>query len=193
MENKKAILVTDGDRTASNVVELAANNLGLEVISESAGNPTPHSGQRLIEIIKKTEENNPIVVMFDDQGDLGEGVGEEAMKIVVSSPEIEVLGVLAVASDAKDVRGVNPDFSITNQGEIVDRPVDKKGEVEAEGHQILEGDTVDIINAFNDLLVVGTGDLGKMQGKDDYEFGAPITTKALQEILKRSEELDEDY
>jgi len=36
------------------------------------------------------------------------------------------------------------------------------------------------------LVIVGIGDPGKMDFYDSIEKGAPITTKALQEVLKRS-------
>ncbi len=34
-------------------------------------------------------------------------------------------------------------------------------------------------------LIVGIGDIGKMDGKDDCEIGAPIITKAMEEIINR--------
>jgi stage V sporulation protein AE len=35
-------------------------------------------------------------------------------------------------------------------------------------------------------VVVGIGDIGKMDGSDDPDRGAPLTTRALKEILSRS-------
>ena len=42
--------------------------------------------------------HDPVFVMFDDSGLQGEGPGETAMKYVAMHPDIEVLGVIAVAS-----------------------------------------------------------------------------------------------
>lgn len=185
MKKQKVILVTDGDKTAEKAIDIASNKLGLEVVSQSAGNPTPCSGEELLKIAgDKTKD--PVVLMFDDQGDLEYGVGEQALETVASSDEIELLGILAVASNSKDVEGISPECSITKEGQIINRPVTKNGDSEIDGHTILEGDTVDIINDFEGALVVGVGDIGKMDGLDSVEFGAPITTKALEEILKRS-------
>ncbi|SNY36242.1 stage V sporulation protein AE [Orenia metallireducens] len=185
MDKKRVIVVTDGDSTAQKAVEEASKNLNLRVISKSGGNPTPCSGKKLLSLIQACP-TDPVVVMFDDEGNFNCGKGEHAMEKVMDSEEIEVLGVVAVASNAKDVEGIHPDCSITREGKLVSRPVDKEGEVEKEGHVILEGDTVDILNSFDDdLLIVGIGDVGKMSGKDSCELGAPITTKALEEILKR--------
>jgi stage V sporulation protein AE len=36
------------------------------------------------------------------------------------------------------------------------------------------------------MVIVGIGDPGKMDFNDEIEKGAPITTKALKEVLKRS-------
>ena len=185
MKTKQIIIVTDGDEKAQKAVEESSKDLGLRVISKSAGNPCSRSGGQILDMIEECPDD-PIVVMFDDQGDPGYGQGEQAMNKITNSPNTEVLGILAVASDTKEVRGVSPDFCITAEGEIVDGPVDKQGKAEQKGHTILEGDTVDVINEFDDLTIVGIGDIGKMKGKDNCEFGAPITSKALKEILKRS-------
>ena len=37
-----------------------------------------------------------------------------------------------------------------------------------------------------DLLIVGIGDIGKMEGQDAPKKGAPITSQAIEVILKRS-------
>ncbi|AGB40569.1 hypothetical protein Halha_0595 [Halobacteroides halobius DSM 5150] len=185
MNKKKVILVTDGDKTAKEVIEKVSDQLDLRVISKSGGNPTPYSGQQLLEMIAECP-TDPVVVMFDDNGSRDCGSGEKALEVVGSSSEVKVLGVLAVASDTEDVVGIDPDFSITNQGEIVTGPVDKEGTAEAKNHKILEGDTVDVINGFDKSIVVGVigiGDIGKMKGKDAQ---GSITYKALEEILKRS-------
>ncbi|TDX51168.1 stage V sporulation protein AE [Orenia marismortui] len=184
MQKKRVIIVSDGDKTAQKAVEEASQNLGLRVISKSAGNPTPCSGKELIEMIQECPAD-PIVLMVDDEGNFGYGKGERAMERIIKSEKVDVLGIVAVASNAKDVEGVKPEISVTRDGKLVSGPVNKGGELEAKGHHILEGDTVDIVNNF-DGIVIGIGDIGKMSGKDYFEIGAPITTKALEEVLKRS-------
>ncbi|GAB6098975.1 stage V sporulation protein SpoVABEA [Halanaerocella petrolearia] len=185
MKKKEVIIVTDGDLTAQEAIEEASQELDLRVVSKSAGNPTPLSGQKILEMIEGCP-TDPVVVMFDDNGDLNCGDGETALRIVISSDKIKVLGVLAVASNSKKVAGVNPDFSVTKEGKIVKPPVDKNGTAEPDNHQFLEGDTVDTINQLQDTIIVGIGDLGKMEGQDDVNLGAPVTKKALREILIRS-------
>jgi stage V sporulation protein AE len=39
-------------------------------------------------------------------------------------------------------------------------------------------------------VVIGIGDIGKMDGADDVKKGAPLTTKALRTIMERSGSLD---
>lgn len=186
MNNNKIIAVTDGDSTAVKAVEKAAEQLDLTVIYESAGNPTAISGQEIINKIKDCD-NNLAIVMFDDQGEIGTGLGEKAFLTVLNDSDIEIIGVLAVASDLKAVQGIKPDFSITKEEELVAEPVDKTGKSEAIGHETLEGDTLDMLNLLSDTLIVGVGDIGKMDDKDLAEQGAPITTRAISEILQRSE------
>ncbi|MCL6445215.1 MAG: stage V sporulation protein AE, partial [Alicyclobacillus sp.] len=50
----------------------------------------------------------------------------------------------------------------------------------------LEGDTVEIIDSLHFPIVIGIGDIGKMDGADEVEKGAPVTTMALQTIMDRS-------
>ncbi|MBM7555273.1 stage V sporulation protein AE [Halanaerobacter jeridensis] len=186
MGNNKVVAVTDGDSTAAKAVQKAAEQLNLTVIYESAGNPTTISGSEIITKIKDCADE-PVIVMFDDQGEVGAGLGEKAFLEVLRAPEIEIIGVLAVASDLKKVQGITPDFSITQNQELVKEPVDKIGKAEAVGHKTLEGDTLDMLNMLSDTLIVGIGDIGKMDDKDSVEQGAPITTRAISEILQRSE------
>ena len=42
---------------------------------------------------------DPVFVMFDDSGFIGEGSGEKALKYVATHKQIDVLGILAVASN----------------------------------------------------------------------------------------------
>lgn len=184
IDNKrKVILVTDGDKVARKAVETAASNIGARCISKSAGNPTPLTGGELINLIKQAK-NDPVVVMADDRGHTGQGKGEQAIKAISASPEIEIVGVVAVASNTEGVRGVEVDASISKNGNVVEKTVDKCGNIK-EG-KILYGDTVDILSTIEANVVIGIGDPGKMEGKDKCEIGAPIITKAMKEVIKRS-------
>jgi stage V sporulation protein AE len=183
MKKRKVILVTDGDSVAQRAVETAVSNIGGRCISRSGGNPTPLKGIEIIDLIK-TAKNDPVVVMVDDKGSCLTGKGEWALHEIVNHPDIEILGVIAVASNTSDVKGVRVDLSITCDGKVIHRPVDKDGLPRYE--KVLYGDTVDILEKCNIPLIVGIGDVGKMNGKDDCEIGAPIITKAMEEILNRS-------
>jgi len=180
---RKVILITDGDVVAKEAVEEAARNINARCITRSAGNPTPLSGQELVDLIKEAERD-PVVVMVDDRGHTGMGKGEKALDYIMHSPDIEVLGVIAVASNTKNVRGVKVDCSVSKDGKIVKNGVDKYGNIKRD--KIVKGDTVDILNSNEAPFIIGIGDPGKMEGHDNIEFGAPIVTKAMEEILQRS-------
>lgn len=185
MTTRKIIIITDGDRVAKEVVEKVAQNVGGRAISMSAGNPTPVSGSEIAAAVKKTP-HDPVLVMVDDCGSRHKGSGETALEELAKDPDLDILGIIAVASDTSKVQGVPVEFSISREGKLVSMPVDKNGNPEPEGHFKLEGDTVDVINHLKVPIVVGLGDLGKMDDADLVEEGAKITTKAVEEILKRS-------
>ncbi|WP_048818119.1 stage V sporulation protein AE [Desulforamulus hydrothermalis] len=182
-QKRHVILVTDGDLAARRALETAAKNIGARCISMSAGNPTRLNGQQLLELIKAAP-HDPVIVMFDDKGVAGEGQGEKALLEIYNCPDINVLGVLAVASNSHCHEAARVDVSVTAAGEVVQEAVTKEGK--ATRGKELQGDTVGIINRLAFPVVVGVGDVGKMLGADDYHMGAPVTTKALQEIIKRS-------
>ncbi len=180
---RKVILVTDGDKVARKAVETAASRIGARCISRSAGNPTPLKGKEIIDLIKEAKYD-PVVVMVDDKGHTGQGKGEQAIVEISKCPDIEIIGIIAVASNTEGVNGAKVDISISKNGNIVNKTVNKCGEIQ-EGN-IIYGDTVDVLSIVDTNLVVGIGDPGKMDGKDNCEIGAPIVTKAMEEILKRS-------
>lgn len=184
MSKKKVILVTDGDLAAKTAVEIAARNIGGRCISSSAGNPTLVSGKEIVELVHKAE-HDPVVVMVDDRGTKGEGPGEAAMNVVLRDESLDVLGVVAVSSNGKDCNGLDVTCSITKEGKIIENAVDKHGN-DTHSDQIC-GDTLSILRNKNDLIIVGMGDPGKMDFNDEASKGAPITTMALSEIIKRSE------
>jgi len=183
-KKRKVIIVTDGDSFAQRAVERAVHNIGGRCISRSAGNPTPLKGSEIVKLIKEAKYD-PVVVMVDDRGHQRMGKGEDALKKIIFHPDIDVLGVIAVASNTQFVNGVEVDFSITCDGNIVEEAVNKDGV--KTNDKILYGDTVDVLRNCDVPLIVGIGDIGKMNGKDDCEIGAPIITKALEEIISRSE------
>lgn len=181
------ILVTDGDRAAQAAVENIASSLGLRCISASGGNPTPISGAEIVRLLNQTPYD-PVLVMFDDRGRRDKAQGETALEYVASHPDINVLGAVAVASNTKGISGVEADVCINNQGIAVHQAVDKYGNTQENRRQkpMINGDTVDVLNDVDVPVIVGIGDIGKMDRADDLKRGAPITRKAIEEILKRS-------
>src|SRR5690554_6944488 len=184
-KRRKVIIVTDGDRNAQKAVETAAHNIGGRCISKSAGNPTPISGKEIIKLITESK-NDPVVIMVDDKGNRNTGAGELVIEEIYYNKEINIIGVIAVASNTGQVHGTKVDFSIDNTGKIAKDVVDKNGY--ATNKDLLKGDTVDILYNLNIHPIVGIGDPGKMEGKDDWLNGAPILTKAMEEIIKWDKE-----
>jgi len=183
MEKRNVILVTDGDRIAQKAVEIAASNIGGRCISSSAGNPTALSGEEIVERVRNAD-HDPIVIMVDDRGIKGMGKGEKAMDAIMGNDDINVLGVVAVSSNGRDCNGIKVTCSITKDGRVIDGAVDKDGN--DAGTENMCGDTLSILKNKSDLTIVGIGDPGKMDYSDEISKGAPITTMALREILKRN-------
>ncbi len=183
----RVIIVTDGDRCAQQAIENIAAELGLRCISASGGNPTPISGREIVELIK-TVPHDPVMVMFDDRGRRDKGKGETALEYVASHPDIEVLGAVAVASNTTGIKGVAADACVNGTGKVVANAVDKYGQEKATGRDqaVVNGDTVDVLNDVSVPVIIGVGDIGKMDKADDIRRGAPVTRKAIEEILKRS-------
>lgn len=190
MAKRQVVLITDGDSIAQSSVEAVAQQVGGRCISLSGGNPTPLTGPEIVDLIKQAAFD-PVLVMVDDRGKSSEGQGEQALKYIVEHPDIEVLGVVAVASNTHNAKGTLVDFSITKEGQIIDAPVDKEGNP-ATFQEYLQGDTVDVLRKLNIPIVIGVGDIGKQDGADGYQ--APITTAAVKEILRRGGYFnDRDY
>ncbi|CAB1128694.1 Stage V sporulation protein AE (SpoVAE) [Candidatus Hydrogenisulfobacillus filiaventi] len=181
-ERVPVIVVTDGDRTAAAAVEAAAQELGLEVLGRSAGNPTPLKGRELVDAVLR-KAPGPVVVMVDDRGDPDTGPGERALRTLLRSPELDVLGVVAVAADTRPVEGVEADQSVSRAGDLVEGAVDKRGHPRT---GLLRGDTVDVLREFPRVPVVGLGDPGKMDGHDAPGAGAPLTRAALEAVLREA-------
>lgn len=178
-------MVTDGDRVAQGAVEEAARNVGGCTISLSAGSPTPLSGEQLVDLVLRTTRD-PVLVMVDDRGSRRKGAGEAALEHLARSREVDLLGVVAVASNTEKVMGVPVTYSVDADGELVEAPVDKEGQPEVRGRERVEGDTVDVLNQLQVPVVVGLGDPGKMNRRDKSSRGARLTTKAVRIVLQLS-------
>lgn len=185
MDKKRVILVTDGDLAAQTAVEIAAGKIGGRCISSSAGNPTVLTGRDIVEQVQKAH-HDPVVVMVDDMGVKGEGPGEAAMGVVLRDESLDVLGIVAVSSNGKDCHGLDVTCSITKEGKIIEGAVDKYGNDTHSGD--ICGDTLSILRNRKDLIIVGIGDPGKMDFYDEASKGAPITTMALEEVIRRSQQ-----
>lgn len=182
---RNIIIITDGDRVATEAVQHIAHEIGGRCISLSSGNPTPLSGEEIVKLILQAA-HDPVLVMFDDNGNVGYGFGELALRFVATHPQINVLGAIAVASNTEAVSGTPIDLSIDAQGRIVETGVDKDGRVDGTADKRVFGDTVDILEQLNIPLIIGLGDIGKMAGRDHIRYGCPITKKAVELILQRS-------
>jgi stage V sporulation protein AE len=178
---RKVIAVTDGDSIAKQAVEAATASIGISCISASAGNPTPLNGYEMITLIEKAKYE-PVVVMVDDRGNAGMGSGERVLSTLFHSDKIELLGVVAVASNSPKVRGVKVNASVDKNGKVVNSAVDKNG-IRIEG-KVLKGDTVNCLPDMEIPFIIGIGDPGKLEGEDAVEASTPILTKAILEIIR---------
>lgn len=176
----RVIVVTDGDGVALDAVQTAAAELGLRTISRSAGHPTRMTGFEMASL-SQYAPYDPVVVMVDDRGNPGEGPGERALAELVADPRVEVLGVVAVAARTDGVQAAPVDRSVSARGEVVPFAVDKEGRPQPR-RKHLAGDTVSVLNRIEVPIVIGTGDSGK--GRDAVSQGAPITRRAIEEILR---------
>ncbi|WP_251555422.1 stage V sporulation protein AE [Neobacillus muris] len=181
---RRVIIVTDGDEYTKRTLEGVAKKIGGRCISASQGNPTLKTGPEMVELIKQAD-HDPVLVMFDDSGIVGEGQGESAMKYVADHEDIEVLGVLAVAAKSRHEEWAKVDISVDRDGNLTPYGVDKYGVPELEMGRI-NGDTVYCLDELDIPIKVGIGDIGKMARHDSYKIGSPITEKAVKLILERS-------
>ncbi len=182
IDRRRVILVTDGDPIARVALQSVATRLGLRLISKSGGNPTPITGSQIVELTLAAA-HDPVIVMLDDNGTWGQGSGEQALKQIVLDKRVRVIGVLAVASHTRFVRGVKVDFSIDFRGKIIDAAVNKDGMRLASKKKLIYGDTVDILRRLNVPVVMGIGDIGKMKGWDALDRKCPVTTAAIEWMI----------
>lgn len=184
MEKKKVIFVTDGDQYAHEAVRHVAEMMGGRCISQSQGNPTPLTGKEISRLIQQTPYD-PVLVMVDDGGFRGEGPGEKVMRYLNAQEGIQVLGAIATAANTGFWEWTKVDVSIDRGGELTAFGVDKNGVEDLESHR-MNGDTVDVLDELQLPVVVGVGDIGKMDGQDTAAKGFPITKQAVDLVLERS-------
>ncbi|WP_263399348.1 stage V sporulation protein AE [Sutcliffiella deserti] len=184
MKKRRVILVTDGDEYAKKTIQYVAKRYGGRCISSSYGNPTVLSGKEIVRLILQAK-SEPVFVMFDDSGFLGEGAGENALKHVAADPQIEVLGIIAVASKTHQSEWTKVNITVDRDLQVSSYGVDKSGIQEMDTGRI-NGDTVYCLDTIDVPIIVGIGDIGKMNRKDDVKIGSPITCKAVEIILERS-------
>lgn len=183
-DRRKVIFLTDGDEYARKTVEYVANQIGGRCISASFGNPSSLTGAKIVQLIKSASQD-PVLVMFDDSGLVGEGAGETAMKYVSAHKDIELLGVIVVAAKTRQNEWTKVDLCIDQDGLLTEFGVDKFGVREMERGR-LNGDTVYCVDSLGAPIVIGIGDIGKMAGHDELDRGSPITKMAVELILERS-------
>lgn len=183
MGKRKVIIVTDGDMVAREAVEKATANIGGRCISSSSGNPTVLNGEEIVARVLMASFD-PVVVMVDDKGAIGKGSGEAAMDFLLKSSEVEILGIVAVSSLGKDCGRLSVGASVTKDGKVVRNIVNKHGDITY--RKKMCGDTLSILKSRKDLFIVGIGDPGKMDYRDEAAKGAPVTTKALKIILEHN-------
>jgi stage V sporulation protein AE len=183
-KKRQVILITDGDDYARRTIEKIAKEIGGRCISMSHGNPTTLTGPEIVRHIQKAV-NDPVLVMFDDSGYMGEGAGEKALRYVANHEDIQVLGVLAVASNTHQREWTRIDICIDREGNLTPYGVDKHGIPDLEIGRI-SGDTVYCLDELDIPFIVGIGDIGKMSKYDHIDNGSPITKMAIELILERS-------
>lgn len=176
---RKIIIITDGDKIAKKAAEEASRNVNGRCISISCGNPSKITGDEAIKLIK-CAKNDPVIIMVDDRGNIGRGKGEKIIQDIIKNSKIEIMGIVAVASNSKG-SGVKVNYSIDKHGNKVEYAVDKYGNCKED--RVLIGDTVNTINPKDVPVIIGIGDPGKMDGCDDLDKGCPILTKAVKLII----------
>ena len=183
---KRVICITDGDEYAYQALRFVAKKFHAHCIRETCANPTHLSGKEIYRFIERAP-SDLVFVLFDDSGTIGSGAGEKSLQYIVQHPNIQILGVLAVASHTRNMEYTKVDVCLDRFGHRTAYGVDKEGFPEMDLHRI-NGDTVYILDQLTVPIVVGIGDIGKMGGFDDIQKGCPITTKAISLILSRTKE-----
>ncbi|MFL0251749.1 stage V sporulation protein AE [Clostridium neuense] len=178
--NRRVIIITDGDSIAKKVIEKAAAMTGCRTLSISSGNPTKVKGSEMVKLIQCVKYD-PVIVMADDRGDTGRGNGEKVIDYLIKSEEINVMGIIAVASNTQNASGIRVNCSISKDGKISKNSVDKHGNIKES--KVLVGDTVNTINPSSVSLVVGIGDPGKMGCTGGIDSECSILAKAINIII----------
>ena len=90
------------------------------------------------------------------------------LKYVATHKQIDVLGILAVASNTHHWEWARVDVSVDRNGNLTEYGVDKFGLPDGEIGRI-SGDTIYCLDDLNVPVIVGVGDIGKMCGNDEWE------------------------
>ncbi|WP_051239653.1 stage V sporulation protein AE [Pontibacillus halophilus] len=183
---KKVIVITDGDEYARRAIRHIASELGGTSLDDLAGNPTRATKEEIIKGIERAT-SEPVFVLVDDAGVSGIGAGESILLQIATHPSVDIIGALAVASHTKFREWSRFDFSIDLDGNLVPFGVDKEGVPELDVDRI-SGDTVYALDQLTIPTIVAIGDIGKMRGRDDIKYGAPVTKRAIELILERDEQ-----
>ena len=99
---------------------ICSSKNGWSSISRTAGKSNYVKWTQIVKLILASP-NDPVFVMFDDSGLLGEGPGEIAIKYVASIPISRCVGIIAVASKTHQAEWTRVDVSQLMQLWRVDR------------------------------------------------------------------------
>lgn len=183
VNNKKVIIITDGDEYARKTLDYLVNQLGGTCLSYLSDNPTKALPEEVIQAVHDAKKE-PVYVLIDDAGTQGIGSGERILLALNEDPEVEIIGAIAVAAHTKNMEWSRFTLAIDHNGELIPNGVDKQGVRLPEIGRI-NGDTIYALDQIDLPIVIAIGDIGKMHGRDDLKKGSPITRKAIEIILER--------
>ncbi|GAA5415419.1 hypothetical protein Pryu01_00443 [Paraliobacillus ryukyuensis] len=183
MNAKEIIIITDGDHFARKAMDVISQQIGGVALTALADNPSKIDANTIIKTIQHIDAEL-IYVLIDDAGFSGIGSGEHILKTLAHEPSITIIGAVAVAAHTKNKEWTRISFAIDQDGNITSKGVNKEG-IPIYDDKRINGDTVYLLDQLSIPTVVGIGDIGKMQGRDDVSKGCPITRKAIEMILER--------
>ncbi|CQR46740.1 hypothetical protein BN1058_01014 [Paraliobacillus sp. PM-2] len=183
MNGKEIIIITDGDHFARKAMESVSKQLGGTALLSLADNPSKITPSTMIHAIKQAK-TKLVYVLIDDAGFSGVGSGEAILQALANDPDMIIIGAVAVAAHTKNKEWTRVSFAIDQDGNIIKNGVNKEGIPIYESGRI-NGDTVYLLDQLAIPTVVGIGDIGKMNRRDDVDKGCPITKKAIELILER--------
>ncbi len=186
MEGKEIIIITDGDHYARKAMEYISKKLGGTALIALADNPSKITPVQMIEHIKQAK-TKLVYVLIDDAGFSGVGAGESILQAIAEDDDLVIIGAVAVAAHTRNKEWTRITFAVDQDGNVINDGVNKEG-IPTYEHGRINGDTVYLLDQLAIPIVVGVGDIGKMNRRDDLSKGCPITTKAIELILERSQQ-----